>query len=93
MNSALNTAGQVRMYHIPGMTPEAPTLEGAFQGKQPKETVVVTRDDLKKVYDMLNYGSSDDIDFVYLGCPHYTIEEVRKVAALLDGRNAVPGYG
>ena len=74
------------MYHIPGMTPEAPTLEAAFQGKQPKETVAVTKDDLKRVYDLLNYGNSDDIDFVYLGCPHYTIEEVRRAAELLAGK-------
>lgn len=86
MNSALNTAGQVRMYHIPGMTPEAPTIEAAFQGKKPKETVSITRYDLKRVYEILNYGASDDVDFVYLGCPHYTIEEVRKVASLLDGK-------
>jgi predicted aconitase len=68
MNSALNTGGQVRMYHIPGMTPEAPTLEAALQGRKPKETVSVTRSDLRRVYDLLNYGSSDDVDFVSLGC-------------------------
>jgi predicted aconitase len=86
MNSALNTAGQVRMYHIPGMTPEAPTLEAAFQGKKPKETVAITRADLKRVYDLMNYGSATDIDFVYLGCPHYNIEEIRKVADLVEGK-------
>jgi predicted aconitase len=86
MNSALNTAGQVRMYHIPGMTPEAPTLEAAFGGKKPEETVFITRNDLKKMYDMMNYGSRDDVDFVYLGCPHYTIEEIRKAAGLLEGK-------
>jgi predicted aconitase len=86
MNSALNTGGQVRMYHIPAMTPEAPTLEAAFQGKKPLETVSVTRRDLKRVYDMMNYGSGHDIDFVYLGCPHYNIEEIRKAAGLLQGK-------
>ena len=86
MNSALNTGGQVRMYHIPGMTPEAPTLEAAFQGKKPKETVSITRADLKRVYELMNYGSSNDIDFVYLGCPHYNIEELRRVADLLEGK-------
>jgi len=86
MNSALNTAGQVRMYHIPGMTPEAPTLEAAFQGKKPKEEISITRDDLKRVYELMNYGSGTDIDFVYLGCPHYNIEELREVAELLEGK-------
>jgi predicted aconitase len=86
MNSALNTGGQVRMYHIPGMTPEAPTLEAAFQGKKPLETVSITSSDLKRVYDLMNYGSSRDIDFVFLGCPHYTIEEIRKAADFLEGK-------
>jgi predicted aconitase len=87
MNSALNTAGQVRMYHIPGMTPEAPTLEAAFQGKKPKEIVNITRADLKRVYDVMNYGTSQDIEFVYLGCPHYTIREIEKAADLLEGQH------
>ena len=86
MNSALNTAGQVRMYHIPGMTPEAPTLEAAFQGNKPKETISITDDDIKRVYELMNYGASDEIDFVYLGCPHYNIEEIRKATSLLEGR-------
>lgn len=86
MNSALNTGGQVRMYHIPGMTPEAPTLEAAFQGKEPKETLAITRGDLKRVYELMNFGPSDDVDFVYLGCPHYNIQELRKVADLLEGK-------
>jgi predicted aconitase len=86
MNSSLNTGGQVRMYHIPGVTPEAPTLDAAFQGKKPGRRMSIGRDDLKKVYDMLNYASSDDVDFVYLGCPHYNITEIQKAARLLDGR-------
>jgi predicted aconitase len=86
MNSALNTAGQVRMYHIPTMTPEAPTLEAAFQGQQPRERVVINRADLKNAYDLMNFGTSTNIDFVYLGCPHYNIVELRKVADLLEGK-------
>ncbi len=86
MNSALNTGGQVRMYHIPGMTPEAPTLEAAFQGEAPKESIAITHRDLRRVYDLLNYGSSDDVDFVSLGCPHYNLEQLRKVAGLLEGK-------
>jgi predicted aconitase len=74
------------MYHIPSMTPEAPTLEAAFQGKKPKETVAITKADLKRVYELMNYGDSTDVDFVYLGCPHYNIEEIRKVADLLEGK-------
>jgi len=86
MNSALATGGQVYMYHIPGLTPEAPTLEAAFKGKKPKKKITISRNDLKRVYDLMNYGSSEDIDFVYLGCPFYNIVELQKVAGLLDGK-------
>ena len=86
MNSSLNTAGQVRMYHIPGITPEAPTLEAAFKGNQYKKKITISRNDLKRVYDMMTYASNDNVDFVYLGCPHYNIEELQKVAGLLDGK-------
>jgi len=86
MNSSINTGGQVRMYHIPGVTPEAPTLEAAFQGKNPQRKIRIDRNDLKKVYEMLNYASTEDVDFVYLGCPHYNIAEIQKAARLLEGK-------
>jgi len=86
MNSSLNTGGQVRMYHIPGITPEAPTLEAAFKGRKYKKKVVITRNDLKRVYDLMTCASNDQVDFVYLGCPHYNIVELQKVAGLLDGK-------
>src|SRR5208282_496922 len=80
MNSALNTGGNVRMYHIPGVTPEAPTLEAAFKGRKPQRKVTITAKDLKRVYDMLNYVSNPNVDFVPLGCPFYNIVEIQKVA-------------
>ena len=40
----------------------------------------------KRVYDLINYASNDDVDFIYLGCPHYNIMELQKVAALLEGK-------
>lgn len=86
MNAALNTAGQVRMYYIPGLTPATPSVEAAFQGKEPEETINVKREDMKRTYDLLQYAGSEDVDFVFLGCPHYTINEIQKVAYMLEGR-------
>ena len=86
MNSTLNTGGNVRMYHIPGVTPEAPTLEAAFQGNKPERTIRIGHNDLKRVHDLINYASNDNVEFVYLGCPHYNIQEIQKVAGLLEGK-------
>ncbi|NLN07442.1 MAG: DUF521 domain-containing protein [Firmicutes bacterium] len=85
MNSSLNTGGQVRMYHIPGMTPEAPTVEAAFGGNRPRE-ISISRADMRKVYDKLNYADKNSVDFVYLGCPHYNIQDVYRAATLLNGK-------
>jgi len=86
MNAALNTGGQVRMYHVPGLTPETPSVEAALQGKEPEEIITVKREDMKRVYDLLQYASNEDVDFVSLGCPHYTIKEIQRVVYMLEGR-------
>jgi predicted aconitase len=86
MNGALNTGGQVRMYHIPGVTPEASTLDAAFGGAKPAEEIIVTRNDLREVYELLQFSGTRDVDYVYLGCPFYNIIELQKAARLLHGR-------
>lgn len=86
MNASLNTSGQVRMYHIPGLTPEAPTSEAAFRGKPCVERIAIGRNELRRVYDMLNCAHDEQVEFVYLGCPHYGIQDISKVAHLLKGR-------
>ena len=79
------TAG-IPMIHVIGVTPEAPTLEAAFGGKKPEETIHVDKEDLRSSYDRLNTAESDDLDYVALGCPHCSIRELRNIAALLRGR-------
>jgi predicted aconitase len=74
----------VSLFHVVGVTPEAPDFETAFGGREPRETITVTRSELEAVY----HGVSDTegkVDFVCLGCPHYSIYEMQKVSELLDG--------
>lgn len=86
LGSALATSGTVAMYHITGVTPDAPTTEGAFGGNPIQEKIVVTKKELDEVYQKLHTAKNFDVDFVYLGCPQYTVDQIRNVAALLDGR-------
>jgi predicted aconitase len=90
LGAMMNTSGAVGMYHIVGVTPEAPTLEAAFNGKSPKKKVLVTDKDLEKVERKLS-SVSGKIDFVLLGCPHYTITQIREVARLIEGRTLHQG--
>ena len=86
MNSSLNTAGSVPMYHIPGVTPEAATLEFALNGKQPVETFVIGEAELRQAYDTINYLPVEDVDLVSLGCPHYNMVDLWQIAQLLEGK-------
>ena len=85
-NSAVATGGAVRMYHLPGITPEAPTVEYAAGGKPFKNHVRITEKTLRGVYDVLNFHTSDDVDMVYLGCPHLNIVDLMRLSVKLAGR-------
>lgn len=85
--AATATSGGVELYHIVGETPEAPTLEAAFGPNDPVETLTYDNAARRDVYDELNgIGSSRTIDYVMLGCPHYSIDQVEHAARLLEGR-------
>jgi len=45
----------------------------------------ITIKDLRDGYDALN-SDAEDIDYVAIGCPHASLEELKEIASLLKGR-------
>jgi predicted aconitase len=85
--AAAASSGGVEMYHMVGITPEAPTREVAFGGAARGERFVYDAAARRLVYETLNsVGQSTDVDYVMLGCPHYSIEQIAEAARLLEGR-------
>jgi predicted aconitase len=85
--AAAASSGGVEMYHVVGITPEAPTLEAAYGPRKPRETFHYDAAERRRIYDKINAnGTSPDVDFVMLGCPHYSIEQIWETVKLLDGR-------
>jgi len=81
LGAALATSGSVTLFHAPGFTAEARTVAEAFHGKPPRETYEVTRADLDAARDRLTtIAPGGAVDFVTLGCPHYTLDQLRWVA-------------
>ena len=74
------------MYHIVGFTPEAPTLEAAFGGKEPERKVVITNEDLQEELKKISLEGNRQIDFAMFGCPHFTLEEVKHIAERIEGK-------
>jgi predicted aconitase len=81
----LNVAGAIPMFHIPGLTVEARTLDEAFGGNVPQDKIVVTDHDLQQTHEELQ-TSTGDIDFVLLGCPHYSLSQLAELGKLLKGK-------
>ncbi|HJW98182.1 MAG TPA: aconitase X catalytic domain-containing protein [Candidatus Bathyarchaeia archaeon] len=81
----LNTSGAVSMFHISGITVEAPTVEQAFGDTTTHDKIAVTDRDLKHTQEELQ-TTSGKIDLVQLGCPHYTLNQIVDVAKQLEGK-------
>lgn len=85
--AATATSGGVELFHIPGITPEAPTLAAAFNGNIPEAVTSFGPRERQRVYDDLNsQGTSTDVDFILLGCPHASLEQIEAIARRLDGK-------
>jgi len=85
-NAAGASSGGIMMYHIVGVTPEASTLEEAFGGNKAKETLIYGQSERIKTYEKLNSANDPHVDLVNIGCPHYSLDQLREVARLLDGK-------
>jgi len=108
------SSGAVALYHMVGITPEAPDEATAFGGKAPPRVVKVGMDELRAVWremsavrpadggsGVMPAGSTGVItarpaanaaapggglDMVLLGSPHFSIDEFRRLAELVEDR-------
>lgn len=85
--AAASSSGGVEMYHLVGVTPEASTLHQAFGTNKPLETRHYGERERRETFERINAMAQDrQVDYVMLGCPHYTIEQIWEAAQLLEGR-------
>jgi cis-L-3-hydroxyproline dehydratase len=86
--AAAASSGRVALFHIVGVTPEAPTLDAAFQGRTPVEAIDVTMEELREARRQLTTADGRELDMVILGSPHFSLAEFRALAPLVAGRRA-----
>lgn len=85
--AAASSSGGVEMYHLVGVTPEAPTVEAAFNGRRAVQRLYFGEAERRATWDKLNSTARDrEVDYVMLGCPHYSIEQIWEACQLLQGR-------
>jgi cis-L-3-hydroxyproline dehydratase len=84
------SSGGVALFHMIGVTPEAPTLESAFLGRHPAQTIEVTMDVLRESRRELTHTDSSELHMVVLGSPHFSLAEFAQLAPLIRGRRKHP---
>jgi predicted aconitase len=90
LTAPLGVSAGIAMFHAVGITPEAPTTDVALGGKKAQLVVEVGRQELDATYEDLCSAIERHVDYVLLGCPHVTIQEMREIAGGLQGRSISP---
>jgi predicted aconitase len=73
------------MYHMTGVTPDARSLDEAFAGNTPSETITVDAQAIDGVYRSYP-ADREEIDLVVLTGPQLSLFELNMAAELLAGR-------
>jgi len=84
--AAAASSGTVGLFHLVGITPEAPTLETAFHGNVPEQEIDVTMEHLREAWRELSTAEGRELDLVVLGCPHFSLAEFKRLVHLIDGK-------
>ena len=83
MGAASASSGAVGLFHVEGVTPEAPDLETALGSRAPETVLTPSARELRRVRDALSTTGANEIDAVALGSPHFSREEFALLEALL----------
>jgi predicted aconitase len=92
LGAAAASTGEVGLFHVAGVTPEAPDVETALGGRKPKSTITLTPSMIRQARDALSTTSAVDISAVALGSPHFSLREFEELDHLVDAPFAIPFY-
>ncbi len=90
LGASLASYGSMAMFHMVGVTPEAPTSQAAFGGRAPSQTMTVTDADLETVYRGYRYRDDGGNIVVFSG-PQLSLHELQELAGRFQGRKVAQG--
>jgi predicted aconitase len=84
LGAAAASSGAVALFHVVGVTPEAPTLAEALQNQPPVAERPVTMADIQATLGKLATAADGRIQVVALGSPHFSLQEFEKLLPLIE---------
>jgi len=82
--AAFGTTSSAPMLHVAGITPEAGLVA------PDADHAVITMSELARVWQQFNAGPAE-VELVALGSPHFSLNECRALAGLMDGHRCAAG--
>ena len=83
--AAAASTGQVGLFHVIGVTPEAASMDAAFGGRQPARVLRPSLEEMREERDRLSTASGSNIDCIALGSPHFSFDECTRLARDCEG--------
>ena len=88
-SAAFGTSGAAPLFHLAGITPEAPDVDTALGANAEPATRLLRKQDLARAWRDLDSGAAaegasgtGEVELVALGNPHLSLAECEKVARL-----------
>lgn len=81
LGAALASSGSVALYHVEDVTPEY----GANSVEEIEDIMFITDKEIAETRQNLT-TTDKEIDLVCLGCPHASLEEIKEVAQVVQGK-------
>lgn len=89
LGASLASYGSMAMFHMVGVTPEAPDVDTAFGGQAPRQVMSVTSADIDAVYRSYRYARGGN-NLVVFSAPQLSIFEIQNLVDLFRGRRVAP---
>ncbi|MFH1785958.1 MAG: aconitase X catalytic domain-containing protein [Candidatus Micrarchaeota archaeon] len=77
LGASMAASGSVALYYVQGITPE-------WKISDKPEKITIEEKDIKEAKEKLITG--EDADLITIGCPHASIDEIKEVAELVEGK-------
>ena len=80
------STGAVGLFHVAGVTPEAPTVEAALGGRPALRRLRLTAPMVRRARDELSTAPDGPLDALAVGSPHFSVAEFDALLRRLAGR-------
>jgi len=90
LGASLASYGSMAMFHMVGVTPEAPSLKAAFGGNKPSAVMSIGNRDIERVYTGYS-AKNNPLNLVVFSGPQQSLFEMKNLARLLTGKKVKAG--